>query len=89
VEIAATSTTQGSWLVDSLGDVYPFGAAVYHGGTGALHLAKAMVGIAADPATGGYWLAASDGEVFRYGNHPSTGRCQACSNQVSSNQVSA
>jgi hypothetical protein len=56
---------QGYWSVASDGGVFSFNAA-FQGSTGAVRLAKPVVGMATNRATGGYWLAASDGGVFSF-----------------------
>ena len=55
------------------GGIFSFGDAVFHGSTGALHLAKPVVGMAATPDGGGYWLAAADGGIFTFGDAPFLG----------------
>ncbi|MGH9189510.1 MAG: DUF4185 domain-containing protein, partial [Acidimicrobiales bacterium] len=66
-----TSTTpsgNGYWLVASDGGVFAFGDARFLGSTGALRLARPIVGMAPTPSGNGYWLAASDGGVFAFGD---------------------
>ncbi|HUR22836.1 MAG TPA: peptidoglycan DD-metalloendopeptidase family protein [Acidimicrobiales bacterium] len=66
----------GYWVLGADGGVFTFGAARFHGSTGALKLNKPIVGMAAIPAGDGYWLVASDGGVFSFGAatfHGSTG----------------
>jgi hypothetical protein len=64
-----TSTGQhGYWLVGSDGGIFSFGAAQFHGSTGAMHLQRPVVGITPTTDDGGYWLVASDGGIFSFGD---------------------
>jgi uncharacterized protein YkwD len=65
--MAPTPTGRGYWLVASDGGIFAFGDARFHGSTGALTLARPIVGMAAAPTGSGYWLVASDGGVFAFG----------------------
>jgi len=56
-----------------LGEVFSFGAAGFHGSTGAIHLNQPIVGMAATPDGNGYWLAAADGGIFAFGDAPYEG----------------
>jgi len=60
--------TPGYWEVASDGGVFAFGSAGFFGSTGALRLARPVVGMASTPDHGGYWLVASDGGVFAFGD---------------------
>ena len=76
VGMAATPDGNGYWLVAADGGVFSFGAAGFHGSTGAIHLNQPIVGMAATPDGNGYWLVAADGGVFSFGDagfHGSTG----------------
>jgi hypothetical protein len=64
--IASVATNAGYYLVTTTGDVYAFGAAVYHGTVSHLQLDKPIVAMVTDPLTGGYWLVASDGGLFAF-----------------------
>jgi hypothetical protein len=69
-------TQPGYWLTASDGGIFSFGASVFYGSTGAVHLNDPIVGMAATPSRQGYWLVASDGGVFAFGDaifHGSTG----------------
>jgi hypothetical protein len=57
----------GADVVSPGEDVFAFGDAGFFGSTGAVPLARPLVGMAATPTGDGYWLAASDGGVFAYG----------------------
>jgi len=46
--------------------VFGYGDARFHGSTGALTLARPVVGMAAAPGDSGYWLVASDGGIFAF-----------------------
>ena len=56
------------WSVAADGGVFAFGDAKFLGSTGAIRLARPMVGMAATPTGNGYWLVASDGGVFAFGD---------------------
>ncbi len=68
VDIAATPTANGYWLVASDGGIFSFGDAKFLGSTGALHLNRPIVGMASTPSANGYWLVASDGGIFSFGD---------------------
>jgi len=56
--------------------VFSFGAAPFHGSTGALDLKAPIISMAPTNDGRGYWLLASDGGVFSFGSarfHGSTG----------------
>ncbi|MEO7443373.1 MAG: cell wall-binding repeat-containing protein, partial [Acidimicrobiales bacterium] len=55
----------GYRLVASDGGVFSFGGARFLGSTGAVKLARPVVGMASVP--GGYWLVGADGGVFAFG----------------------
>jgi hypothetical protein len=58
----------GYWLVGSDGGIFSFGAASFHGSTGALVLQRPVVGMVPTADHGGYWEVASDGGVFAFGD---------------------
>ena len=58
----------GYRLVASDGGIFAFGDAGFFGSTGAIKLAKPIVGMAATPSGQGYWLVASDGGIFAFGD---------------------
>jgi sugar lactone lactonase YvrE len=71
VDIAPLSVPDppaGYHLVASDGGIFAFGDAGFFGSTGALRLAKPIVGMAASPSGLGYWLVASDGGIFAFGD---------------------
>ncbi|GIU89623.1 MAG: hypothetical protein KatS3mg010_0722 [Acidimicrobiia bacterium] len=68
VDIAATPSGRGYWLVASDGGIFAFGDARFLGSTGGLVLNRPIVGMAASPSGRGYWLVASDGGVFAFGD---------------------
>ncbi|HUP69126.1 MAG TPA: hypothetical protein VM142_04850 [Acidimicrobiales bacterium] len=73
---AVPAAGAGYWVLAADGGVFSFGAARFHGSTGAIKLNKPIVGMAATPAGDGYWLVATDGGVFAFGAasfHGSTG----------------
>jgi hypothetical protein len=65
---SASTGQHGYWLVGSDGGIFSFGAAQFHGSTGALHLQRPVVGITPTADDGGYWLVASDGGIFSLGD---------------------
>jgi len=54
-------------LVAADGGIFAFGAP-FHGSTGALQLAKPIVGMEANAAGSGYRFVASDGGIFSFGS---------------------
>jgi uncharacterized protein YkwD len=68
VDIAATPSGNGYWLVASDGGIFAFGDARFAGSTGSLRLNQPIVGMAATPTGNGYWLVASDGGIFAFGD---------------------
>ena len=58
----------GYRLVASDGGIFAFGDAGFFGSTGAMTLAKPIVGMASTPSGRGYWLVASDGGIFAFGD---------------------
>jgi hypothetical protein len=76
VDIAATPTGRGYWLLAGDGGIFTFGDARFYGSTGALTLNRPIVAMAPTPTGHGYWLAATDGGIFSFGDaqfHGSTG----------------
>src|SRR5207237_6550931 len=68
---------RGYWLVAADGGLFAFGDAGFFGSTGAMKLARPIVGLAATPTGKGYWLVAADGGIFAFGDagfFGSTGR---------------
>jgi len=66
----------GYWVLGGRGEVWPFGAAAFHGSVAGMRLTRPIVGMAATPSGKGYWLVASDGGIFAFGDaafHGSTG----------------
>ena len=61
-------TANGYRLVAADGGIFAFGDSAFLGSTGALRLAKPIVGLAATPSGQGYWLVASDGGIFAFGD---------------------
>ena len=68
VGMAPTADGKGYWEVYSDGGVFAFGDAKFYGSTGAIHLARPIIGITASPTGHGYWLYAADGGVFAFGD---------------------
>ena len=66
--MAPTPTGKGYWFVASDGGIFSFGDAAFYGSTGAMKLAKPIVGMAASPSGKGYWFVASDGGIFNFGD---------------------
>ena len=67
VDISATPSGNGYWLVATDGGIFSFGDAKFFGSTGAMRLNKPIVGMAAAPTGKGYWFVASDGGLFSFG----------------------
>jgi hypothetical protein len=53
--------------------VFSFGDAKFYGSTGAIHLARPIIGMTATADGKGYWLYAGDGGVFPFGGAPYLG----------------
>jgi Transglycosylase-like domain len=68
VDVAATPTGNGYWMVGSDGGIFTFGDAQYYGSTASLSLDRPIVAMASTPSGSGYWLVASDGGVFAFGD---------------------
>lgn len=68
VDIVATNTGNGYWLVGSDGGVFTYGDAQFFGSMGGKPLNKPVVAIAATASGNGYWLVAADGGVFAFGD---------------------
>jgi hypothetical protein len=68
LDLEATPTGDGVWLVAGDGGIFTFGDAVFFGSTGELRLNQPIVGMAATPTGRGYWLVASDGGIFSFGD---------------------
>jgi hypothetical protein len=66
--MAATPSGKGYWLVAADGGIFNYGDAKFYGSTGAIHLARPVVGLRPTPAGKGYWFVASDGGIFNYGD---------------------
>lgn len=73
VDIAASPTGRGYWLVAADGGVFAFGDATFFGSAASVVLAEPVVAISAMPTGGGYVLASRDGGVFAYGDAPYLG----------------
>ncbi|HEV7689025.1 MAG TPA: hypothetical protein VGQ80_20780, partial [Acidimicrobiia bacterium] len=57
----------GYRLVAADGGIFTYGRTPFFGSTGAVKLARPIVGMASAPTGQGYWLVASDGGVFAFG----------------------
>jgi hypothetical protein len=68
INIAATRSGRGYWVVASDGGVFSYGDARFYGSTGALRLHLPVVDMARTATGRGYWLVALDGGVFAYGD---------------------
>jgi sugar lactone lactonase YvrE len=66
--LPARPDRNGYRLVASDGGIFAFGDAAFFGSTGALTLARPIVGLAATPSGQGYRLVASDGGIFAFGD---------------------
>jgi myo-inositol-hexaphosphate 3-phosphohydrolase len=63
-----TASAEGYRMVASDGGIFAFGDATFQGSTGAVKLAKPIVGMAPTSSGRGYWLVASDGGIFAFGD---------------------
>jgi hypothetical protein len=70
VGMARTPQGNGYWLVARDGGIFTFGAAGFHGSTGAMRLAAPVVSMAGTHDGNGYWLLGQDGGVFTFGDAP-------------------
>ena len=68
VDIAATTTAAGYWLLAGDGGVFSFGNAAFYGSTGGMQLNRPALRMAPTTAGRGYWFVASDGGVFAFGD---------------------
>ncbi len=68
VAVRVGAPVAGYRLVASDGGIFSFGDAPFLGSTGALALARPIVGMATTPSGKGYWLVASDGGIFAFGD---------------------
>ena len=68
VDIAATTTSAGYWLLAGDGGVFSFGNAAFYGSTGGLRLNRPALRMAPTVTGAGYWFVASDGGVFAFGD---------------------
>ena len=68
VDMAATPSGNGYWIVASDGGIFAYGDAGFYGSAGDIQLNKPIVGMARTPDGRGYWQVASDGGVFAYGD---------------------
>jgi cell wall-associated NlpC family hydrolase len=65
--MASTASGRGYWLFAGDGGVFAYGDARFYGSTGAVRLARPIVGMASTSDGQGYWEVASDGGVFPFG----------------------
>ena len=68
VDMVATASGHGYWLLATDGGVFNYGDAAFYGSTGNLRLAPSVLAMATTPSGRGYWLVASDGGVFAFGD---------------------
>ncbi|HWE55616.1 MAG TPA: twin-arginine translocation signal domain-containing protein [Acidimicrobiales bacterium] len=66
--LAVTPTGKGYWVMDSAGDVWSYGDAVFHGSLHGDRLAAPIVGGASTPTGKGYWMVGADGGIFAFGD---------------------
>lgn len=66
VDVAATVSGAGYWMLGSDGGVFSFGDATFAGSTGALRLNRPAIGLVGDADGDGYRFVASDGGVFTF-----------------------
>ncbi len=68
VGVAATHSGNGYYLLDSAGDIFPFGDATSYGSEAGKRLNAPIIALAATPSGHGYWLLGRDGGVFTFGD---------------------
>ncbi len=76
VDIAATPSGKGYWLLGGDGGIFTYGDAHFYGSTGNVKLNQPIIAMAPTVSGHGYWLLASDGGIFSFGDahfHGSTG----------------
>ena len=66
VEIVATRSGRGYWIVSVAGEIRAVGDAVHAGDLSNVTVAEPIIGLVADPDGRGYWLSAADGGVFAF-----------------------
>jgi GT2 family glycosyltransferase/glycosyltransferase involved in cell wall biosynthesis len=70
---AADISVRGYWVLSADGDVWPYGAASFHGEVGTAPSRPESVDIAAAPDGRGYWVLTADGAVHAFGTAPQLG----------------
>jgi hypothetical protein len=68
VPCSAPRSPVGYWMTASDGGIFNYGNLPFCGSTGAVALARPIVGLAGTTNAGGYWTVASDGGIFAFGN---------------------
>lgn len=68
VDVAATPSGAGYWLVTGAGEVRAFGDAVARGDASHLGLTAPIVSMAVTDSGDGYWLVSGDGGIFTFGD---------------------
>ncbi|HUY86594.1 MAG TPA: hypothetical protein VMU77_05730 [Acidimicrobiales bacterium] len=63
--LRAQSTSPGYWMLDSAGNVYPFGSAAGYGSASSLGVASSMSAL---PNGTGYWVVSQSGSVDSFGS---------------------
>jgi hypothetical protein len=75
VDLAATPSGNGYWMLNSAGSVLAFGDATYEGGSDRLGFCARPEAVRLAPSsTGkGYWIQTKDGNTFAFGDAPDRG----------------
>jgi hypothetical protein len=75
VDVCATPSGKGYWMVTAAGGVLYFGDARFYGGK--KKPGAPVVTIARTPSGNGYWLCSKDGTVGSFGDAPALGSIKA------------
>jgi N-acetylmuramoyl-L-alanine amidase len=68
IDIAATPSGKGYWLLGADGSVHAYGRAGYHGSLAAETTAQPVVAMTSSPSGGGYWLVGRLGRIYAFGD---------------------
>jgi plastocyanin len=73
VDLVATPSSGGYWILNETGGIVPFGDAKFHGAPGPPDAGDRYVSLAPTPDAGGYWVFSANGHVLAFGNARSYG----------------
>lgn len=77
IDLVATASDGGYWLLAEDGGVFTFGDAGFFGSTGDLVLDQPVRAMATTATGAGYWFVAADGGLFAFGDAPYLGSIPA------------